>query len=68
MFYVVLDIYNDTIWNEVVNYSTYANDEGIGHQMVYVNQQLLGDTLNIIGTIQVYDGEDIEREILIKIQ
>ena len=66
MFYVVLDIYNDTIWDEVINCSSYANEEGIGHQLVYVNQQLLGDTLNIIGTIHVL-GEEI-KEILIKVE
>ena len=32
MFYVIL--WQDTIWTEVINFSTYANDEGIGHQMV----------------------------------
>ena len=57
----------DTIWDECVNYSTYANDNGIGHQMVYINPQFLGDTLNIIAKINNY-GNEIEKEILIKIQ
>ena len=57
----------DTIWDECVNYSTYANDNGIGHQMVYVNPQFLGDTLNIIAKVNNY-GDEIEQEILIKIQ
>ena len=65
MFYVVLDIYNDTIWDEVINCSSYANEEGIGHQLVYVNQQLLGDTLNII---HVLGEETIQKEILIKVE
>ena len=43
------------------------NDNGIGHQMVYVNPQFLGDTLNIIAKVNNY-GDEIEKEILIKIQ
>ena len=65
MFYVI--VFNDTIWTEVVNFSTYANDNGIGHQMVYVNPTLIGDTLNIIGEIKEYD-KSIRKEILIKIE
>jgi len=65
MFYVV--IFNDTIWTEVVNFSTYSDDEGIGHQMVYVNPTLIGDTLNIIGLIDE-NGQNINKEILVKIE
>ena len=65
MFYVVL--WQDTIWTEVINFSTYANDEGIGHQMVYVNPTLIGDTLNIIGRINE-EGQNIYKEILVKIE
>ena len=66
MFYVVL--FNDTVWTEVVNFSTYANDDGVGHQMVYVNPTLIGDTLNIIGSIHEITGEELYREILVKIE
>ena len=67
MFYVIL--WQDTIWTEVINFSTYANDEGIGHQMVYVNPSLIGDTLNLIGIIKNPLGAEIMRkEILVKIQ
>jgi hypothetical protein len=67
MFYVIL--WQDTIWTEVINFSTYANDEGIGHQMVYVNPSLIGDTLNLIGIIKNPLGAEIIREeILVKIQ
>ena len=62
-FYVIM--WQDTVWTPVVNYSTYSDDDGIGHQMVYVNPTLIGDTLNVIGTI--YE-EGISKEILIKIQ
>ena len=61
-FYVIM--WQDTVWTPVVNYSTYSDDDGIGHQMVYVNPTLIGDTLNVIGTII----NDISEEILIKIQ
>ena len=64
-FYTI--VWNDTIWDSCVNYSTYANDEGIGHQLVYVNPQFIGDTLNIIATIENY-GDQIEEKIKIKIQ
>ena len=66
LFYVIM--FNDTIWTEVVNFSTYANDDGIGHQMVYVNPTLIGDTLNIIGSIHEITGEEMYREILVKIE
>ena len=60
-FYAIM--WQDTIWSSVVNFSTYADEEGWGHQMVYVNPTLIGDTLNIIGIT-----EEISKEILIKIQ
>ena len=46
MFYVVM--WGDTIWTPVVDYSTYADENGIGKQIIYVNETLIGDTLNII--------------------
>jgi hypothetical protein len=67
MFYV--EMWNDTIWTEVVNYSTYADDTGTGHQLVYVNPTLIGDTLNVIGTINnILYVPVLQEEILIKIQ
>ena len=59
----------DTIWTPVVNFSTYSDDDGIGHQMVYVNPTLIGDTLNIfIETIFNSDlGERITKEKQLKI-
>jgi len=58
---------NDTTWTPVVNYSTYSNDDGTGHQMVYVNPTLIGDTLNIIAKIDEV-GYEVYKEILIKIE
>ena len=67
MFYV--EMWNDTIWTEVVNYSTYADDTATGHQLVYVNPTLIGDTLNVIGTINnILYVPVLQEEILIKIQ
>ena len=57
----------DTTWTPVVNYSTYSDDDGTGHQMVYVNPTLIGDTLNIIGEINE-NGQKIYKEILVKIE
>ena len=45
MFYVIM--WQDTIWTPVVDYSTYADEEGNGKQIIYVNDTLIGDTLNI---------------------
>ena len=63
-------MWQDTMWTPVINSSTYANDEGEGHQMVYVNPTLIGDTLNLIGTIIPENStlENITQEILVKIQ
>ena len=47
-YYVVT--FQDTTWTSVVNYSTHAGENGIGYQMVYVNNSLAGDTLKIVGT------------------
>ena len=65
MFYVIM--FNDTIWTAVVNFSTYSREDGVGHQLVYVNPTLIGDTLNIIGIINE-EGQNIYEEILVKIE
>ena len=67
-FYVIM--WQDTIWTSVINYSTYANEEGLGHQMVYVNPTLIGDTLNLIGVTSSENSPfiTVEKEILVKIQ
>jgi hypothetical protein len=65
LFYVI--VHNDTIWDECVNYSTFANNDGEGRQLIYVNPQFIGDTLNIIAQVNNY-GNKITKEILVKIQ
>ena len=67
-FYTIMYVGStDTIWTSVVNYSTYADEEGVGHQMVYVNPTLIGDTLNIIGEIRE-NGQSTYKEILVKVE
>ena len=68
MFYTIKFVGStDTTWTPVVNFSTYSDDDGTGHQMVYVNPTLIGDTLNIIGKINEV-GCEIYKEILVKIE
>ena len=62
-FYVVL--WNDTIWDSCVNYSTYSDDDGKGHQIVYVNPQFIDDTLNVLANIYSLDNDLITKEIKI---
>tara|TARA_R110000744_G_scaffold137188_1_gene247643 strand:+ start:476 stop:910 length:435 start_codon:yes stop_codon:yes gene_type:complete len=57
----------DTTWTPVVNFSTYSDDDGTGHQMVYVNSTLIGDTLIIIGKVNEV-GCEINKKILVKIE
>ena len=62
-------MWQDTTWVPVVKNSTYADENGLGHQMVYVNPTLIGDTLNVIGTINnILYVPVLQEEILIKIQ
>jgi len=37
------------ITNPIINYSTYSDDNGNGQQMIYVYQEHIGDTLEVIG-------------------
>ena len=68
MFYTIQFVGStDTTWTSVVNFSTYSDDDGTGHQMVYVNPTLIGDTLNIIGLINE-NNQKIKKEILVKVE
>ena len=60
MFYIV--IHQDTTWTPVINFSTYADENGNGHQLVYVNTTLSGDTLNVVGKIN-----GVEEELKIRV-
>ena len=62
-------MWSDTTWIPVVNYSTYADDNGEGQQLIYVNPTLIGDTLNVIGVIaDLFYNPLLQKEILVKIQ
>ena len=36
-------------WEPVINYGTYSDENGEGQQLFYVNETLIGDTLDIYG-------------------
>jgi len=40
-----------TITEPIINYSTYSNDDGDGQQLVYIYQDHIRDTLDIIGCV-----------------
>ncbi len=62
-------VWQDTVYTDVINFSTYADELGEGHQMVYVDPTLVGDTLNLIGILKDINGDITTRkEILVKIQ
>ena len=60
MFYIIM--WQDTIWTPIINFSTYADENGDGRQIAYINNTLVGDTLNIIGKTN-----NIEKEIKVYI-
>jgi len=37
----------------IINYSTYAREDGTGKQMIYLDRNMIGKTLKIIGCIDV---------------
>jgi len=38
-----------TFWEPVINYGTYSDENGEGQQLFYLNETLIGDTLDIYG-------------------
>ena len=51
-FYV--EFMGQMFWEPVINYSTYSGDDGEGQQLFYVNETLIGDTLDIYGYYYYY--------------
>ena len=41
------------ITEPIINYSTYSRTDGTGKQHIYLNNKMIGDTLSIIGCIDV---------------
>ena len=39
------------ITNPIVNYSSYARDDGSGKQMVYLNRSMIGKRLSVVGCV-----------------
>tara|TARA_Y100001963_G_scaffold17858_1_gene22085 strand:+ start:520 stop:993 length:474 start_codon:yes stop_codon:yes gene_type:complete len=58
MFYTIM--WQDTIWTPVVDYSTYADENGDGKQVIYINENSIGDTLNIIAKINNNNEKEIK--------
>ncbi len=54
----------ETFTTPIINFSTYANNDGEGQQMFYINQDMVGDTLQIIGYVDI----SVWDEILIIVQ
>ncbi len=43
----------------IINYSTYADNYGEGQQMFYVDQTMIGDTLQIFGYVNILIWDEI---------
>ena len=48
------------VWESIINYSTYANTDGIGKQLFYISSSAIGDTLTIIGFVEGVVSEEIQ--------
>ena len=42
---------NSPITESTINYFTYSKDDGSGEQIIYLNENMLNDTLTVIGCI-----------------
>ena len=45
----IIEHWGEEIEEPIINYSTYANDDGTGQQMIYLYQDFIGDTLMVYG-------------------
>ena len=43
----------------IINFSTYANNLGEGQQMFYIDQTMIGDTLQIFGYVDTFIWDEI---------
>jgi len=59
-----VDHFGNEICDPIINYSTYARDDGTGQQNFYMNETFIGDTLTIIGYVSS-DTYDIIKLIII---
>ena len=58
-----VDHWGEQICEPVINYQTYSDESGYGHQNFYMNETFKGSTLRLIG----YINEDIWDEVYITI-
>jgi len=59
-----IEFFEELICEPVINYQTYAREDGTGQQNFYMNSESIGDTLTLIG----YLNEDIVNEIKVIIK
>ena len=59
-----IQFFEELICEPVINYQTYAREDGTGQQNFYMNSESIGDTLTLIG----YLNEDIVDEIKVIIK
>ena len=59
-----IQFFEELICEPVINYQTYAKEDGTGQQNFYMNSESIGDTLTLIG----YLNEDIVDEIRVIIK
>jgi hypothetical protein len=59
-----VDHWGQELCEPVINYQTYSDENGNGHQTFYMNELFIGQTLRLIG----YLNEDIYDEIYITIK
>ena len=59
-----IQFFEELICEPVINYQTYAKEDGTGQQNFYMNSESIGDTLTLIG----YLNEDIVDEIKVIIK
>ena len=54
-----IDHLGTEICEPVINYQTYSDDEGYGHQNFYMNQNFIGQELRLIGFINSENYDEI---------
>ena len=59
-----IQFFEELICEPVINYQTYAREDGTGQQNFYMSEEFIGDTLNLIG----YLDNEIIKEIKVIIK
>ena len=47
------------ITEPIINYSTYSREDGSGKQMIYLYEPFIGDTLSILGCVDIGNCESL---------